>query len=197
VRVGNGRPTRFAWISPGDVIHLSDSGPEIVFDPGGARLRGRQSGGCIACCGDATGFCGRASIRARVEPAALSALPSAVRQTPSITAYIVAAGAAVFLLVGLGVWLGGKGGSASRVDDLQTLDGAVTQTMCRHSRSPRPPNDPMQSPATLWGPPIHDGPSSASNCDPPTAHGPVQLGFSVAVGRGRMITTGDAARASP
>src|SRR5438477_6820 len=39
LRVGNGRPTQFAWINPGDVIHLTESGPELVFEPGGANSR--------------------------------------------------------------------------------------------------------------------------------------------------------------
>ena len=33
VRVGNGRPTQFAWINPGDVIHVTESGPQLVFEP--------------------------------------------------------------------------------------------------------------------------------------------------------------------
>ena len=33
IRVGNGRPTQFAWLNPGDVIHLTDSGPHLVFVP--------------------------------------------------------------------------------------------------------------------------------------------------------------------
>ena len=32
IRVGNGRPTQFAWVKPGDTIYLTESGPEIVFD---------------------------------------------------------------------------------------------------------------------------------------------------------------------
>ena len=36
VRVGNGRAAQFAWINPGDVIHLTESGPELVFEPGSA-----------------------------------------------------------------------------------------------------------------------------------------------------------------
>ncbi|MBS0263708.1 MAG: hypothetical protein JSS02_17325 [Planctomycetes bacterium] len=34
LRVGAGRPTRFAWVNPGDVIHLTDTGPELVLEPG-------------------------------------------------------------------------------------------------------------------------------------------------------------------
>jgi len=33
IRVGNGRPTQFAWLNPGDVIHLTDAGPAMVFTP--------------------------------------------------------------------------------------------------------------------------------------------------------------------
>ncbi len=33
IRVGNGRPTQFAWLNPGDVIHLTESGPQLVFEP--------------------------------------------------------------------------------------------------------------------------------------------------------------------
>ena len=32
IRVGNGRPTQFAWLNPGDVIHLTESGPQLVFE---------------------------------------------------------------------------------------------------------------------------------------------------------------------
>lgn len=35
VRVGTGRPTQFAWLNPGDVIYLTDSGPELQFEPFG------------------------------------------------------------------------------------------------------------------------------------------------------------------
>lgn len=33
ISVGSGRPTQFAWLNPGDVIHLTASGPELVFEP--------------------------------------------------------------------------------------------------------------------------------------------------------------------
>jgi|GEM_PF-2306402 len=33
LRVGDGRPTKVAWLNPGDVIHLSATGPAITFDP--------------------------------------------------------------------------------------------------------------------------------------------------------------------
>lgn len=33
VRVGDGRLTRFAWLNPGDVIHLTEAGPQIIFEP--------------------------------------------------------------------------------------------------------------------------------------------------------------------
>ena len=33
VRIGGGRPTRFAWLNHDDVILLTAAGPEIVFDP--------------------------------------------------------------------------------------------------------------------------------------------------------------------
>ena len=33
IRVGNGRPAQFAWLNPGDVIHLTESGPQLVFEP--------------------------------------------------------------------------------------------------------------------------------------------------------------------
>jgi hypothetical protein len=33
VRIGSGRPVQFGWLSAGDVIHLTESGPELVFEP--------------------------------------------------------------------------------------------------------------------------------------------------------------------
>lgn len=36
IRVGDGRPTKVAWLNPGDVIHLSESGPTLTFCPNGA-----------------------------------------------------------------------------------------------------------------------------------------------------------------
>lgn len=32
IRIGNGRPSRFAWLNPGDVIHLTETGPELIFE---------------------------------------------------------------------------------------------------------------------------------------------------------------------
>lgn len=32
LRVGNGRPAQFAWVNPGDLIHLTDSGPVLKFE---------------------------------------------------------------------------------------------------------------------------------------------------------------------
>ncbi len=40
IRVGNGRPTQFAWLNPGDVIHLTESGPQLVFEPTSNELSG-------------------------------------------------------------------------------------------------------------------------------------------------------------
>lgn len=31
IKVGTGRPTRFAWLSSGDVIHVTESGPDVIF----------------------------------------------------------------------------------------------------------------------------------------------------------------------
>ena len=31
-RIGEGRPTQFAWVTNGDVIHLTEAGPKIVFE---------------------------------------------------------------------------------------------------------------------------------------------------------------------
>lgn len=36
IRVGDGRPTKVAWLNPGDVIHLTESGPTMTFSPNGA-----------------------------------------------------------------------------------------------------------------------------------------------------------------
>ncbi len=33
IRIGNGRPSKFAWLNPGDVIHLTETGPELIFEP--------------------------------------------------------------------------------------------------------------------------------------------------------------------
>jgi len=33
IRVGNGRPIQLAWLNPGDVIHLTESGPALTFQP--------------------------------------------------------------------------------------------------------------------------------------------------------------------
>jgi hypothetical protein len=33
LRVGDGRPTKVAWLNAGDQIHLTDSGPVLTFDP--------------------------------------------------------------------------------------------------------------------------------------------------------------------
>lgn len=32
VRIGDGRPVRFAWLNSGDVIHLTETGPELQFE---------------------------------------------------------------------------------------------------------------------------------------------------------------------
>lgn len=32
VRIGDGRPVRFAWLNTGDVIHLTETGPELQFE---------------------------------------------------------------------------------------------------------------------------------------------------------------------
>ena len=108
VQVGNGRPTRFAWIGPGDVIRLSDSGPEIVFDPGGARPLPSVI----------------PAVASHVVPtqpdvgaAAGPAKQPAAEPARNVTAYIVAAGVGVFLLIGVGVWLGGKGGATPPQSD--------------------------------------------------------------------------------
>lgn len=34
LRVGDGRPTLFAWLDPGDSIYLTEAGPEVTFLPG-------------------------------------------------------------------------------------------------------------------------------------------------------------------
>ncbi len=33
IRVGDGRPTKVAWLNPGDVIHLTETGPSLTFAP--------------------------------------------------------------------------------------------------------------------------------------------------------------------
>lgn len=33
IRIGNRRPVPFAWLNPGDVIRLTESGPDIIFEP--------------------------------------------------------------------------------------------------------------------------------------------------------------------
>lgn len=33
VRIGNGRPVQFAWLNPGDIIHLTEAGPDLTFNP--------------------------------------------------------------------------------------------------------------------------------------------------------------------
>jgi pSer/pThr/pTyr-binding forkhead associated (FHA) protein len=38
IRIGNGRPSRFAWLNPGDVIHLTETGPELLFEPSNVSL---------------------------------------------------------------------------------------------------------------------------------------------------------------
>lgn len=35
LQVGEGRPTQFAWLTPGDVIRLTENGPELIFQPNG------------------------------------------------------------------------------------------------------------------------------------------------------------------
>ncbi|MGE5192353.1 MAG: FHA domain-containing protein [Deltaproteobacteria bacterium] len=37
IQVGNARPARVHWLSPGDVIRLTENGPEIAFQPPSAR----------------------------------------------------------------------------------------------------------------------------------------------------------------
>jgi hypothetical protein len=36
IRVGDGRPTKVAWLNAGDVIHLTEAGPTLTFCPNGA-----------------------------------------------------------------------------------------------------------------------------------------------------------------
>lgn len=38
LRVADGRPTKVAWLSPGDSIQLSDSGPTLIFEPPAGAL---------------------------------------------------------------------------------------------------------------------------------------------------------------
>lgn len=38
VQVGSGPPSRLGWLTPGDVIRLSASGPDLVFQPATAPL---------------------------------------------------------------------------------------------------------------------------------------------------------------
>lgn len=33
IRVGDGEPTRMHWLNPGDLIHLTDAGPTVEFEP--------------------------------------------------------------------------------------------------------------------------------------------------------------------
>jgi hypothetical protein len=33
IRVGDGRPTKVAWLTPGDIIHLTEAGPCLTFSP--------------------------------------------------------------------------------------------------------------------------------------------------------------------
>ncbi len=35
IRVGEGRPSRMAWLNPGDVIYLTESGPKLTFESRG------------------------------------------------------------------------------------------------------------------------------------------------------------------
>lgn len=38
VQVGSGPPSRLGWLKPGDVIRLSASGPDLVFQPAAAAV---------------------------------------------------------------------------------------------------------------------------------------------------------------
>src|SRR5262249_9213487 len=117
VRVGNGRPAQFAWINPGDVIHLTESGPVLVFEPGSAAASPSAPApiGQPGLPAEAPALSGR--LAPEVRPMAGAAVDAPCKPKVGLhgnwTLYIVVGGVAVFLLIGLGILVGGKRGPAT------------------------------------------------------------------------------------
>ncbi len=44
VRISDGRPVRFAWLNPGDVLYLSESGPAVEFQPTATTVESKTVG---------------------------------------------------------------------------------------------------------------------------------------------------------
>lgn len=210
VRVGNGRPTQFAWINPGDVIHLTESGPQLVFEPGVVALSSAGPASPVAPTGfpapgpQVSGSAGRApnvaaapavGIPAGATPASpwgISPDSRPPQSAPAVkpssepgrnwTHIIIAGGVAAFLLVGLGVLLSGRNSSLPErpADDIAAIDPKAL-TPKAAERTATAPGDPKQSLFRL----------ELQSADGKRA---VQLGTAWAVGPRRLVTTGDAAR---
>ncbi len=81
IRIGNGRPTQFGWINPGDVIRLTESGPELVFEP---IVTGAVSGTPVVARLPGSAGTDAAARLAPVPPSQKPATPEAIPAKPMI-----------------------------------------------------------------------------------------------------------------
>jgi hypothetical protein len=216
LRVGSGRPTQFAWINPGDVIHLTDSGPDLVFEPG----KGATSTATGAVVSQAAAVSPPSPTTAGLNPAASGrpagqqvAVPSQTmyeEQPPptrpggpgslparahsrNLTLYIVGGGVAAFLLIGVGVLLSSRGTPSQEQDRPKEI--AANDPDDSEPAPPRRGVAPASPQHNAGKVPAGDPRQAVFRLEMQAVDGKlVQLGTAWAVGPRRLVTTGDAAR---
>lgn len=209
IRVGAGRPTQFAWLNSGDVIQLTESGPEITFAP--------ENTGAIVAAVQVSGPAAKPpqpiSPRAAGQLAAAGAIESNFTKHPmpalgqvtpapdrsktpvpgSIPSWLLYAGgggtvAALLICVGMLLSNGGTTNSGSAPLPTTPADSiAVNETP---SATATPAGDGVPGLAAA------DARLALFSLEVRTADRSrtVQLGTAWAVASRRLVTTGDAAR---
>lgn len=189
IRVGDGRPTQFAWLNPGDVIHLTESGPQITFTPDNAGAAAPQP----------VVSAPRPTMPQRAAEPCVATPPREVRDhsdgpvkssIPQWLLYAGGGGMAAAILIGMGMFLNGRSHAAPDSPASQVVPGESSVAIA----TPSAPG--VRAVAPVPKIPAVDARQALYSLELRTADRTrtVQLGTAWAVAPRRLVTTGDAAR---